>query len=145
MFLSMKREEERREKEEITGELTMSNVDNNMNINKTSRAYTPSVSKNDNNKSVQQREEVAQESLNDGTQAADSYGRILVKSGKVDNAEMVQSVKDSIDFFVNNPELAAAAVKAGDDAEELMSALEVADAYEKACCGACEAAYSKVN
>ena len=92
-----------------------------------------------------QNEEVLQEPVNDGIKAADSYGRILVKSGKIENPEMVQAVKDSIEFFERYPELAAATVKSVDDAEELLEALEVSDAFEKACCGAYDAAYSKIN
>lgn len=123
----------------------MSNIDNNVNINKTTRTYTHKVSKNDKNMPLPQNEEVLQEPVNDGIKAADSYGRILVKSGKIENPEMVQAVKDSIEFFERYPELAAASVKSVDDAEELLEALEVADAYEKACCGACDAAYSKIK
>ena len=95
--------------------------------------------------SLSQNEDVLQESINDGTQAADTYGRILVKSGKIVNPEMVQSVKDSIEFFERYPELAVATVKSVDDAEELLEALEISDAFEKACCGAYDAAYSKIN
>ena len=123
----------------------MSNIDNNVNINKATRAYTHKVPKNGNNMPVSQNEEVTNEAINDGTKAADSYGRILVKSGKIENPEMVQAVKDSIEFFERYPELAAATVKSVDDAEELLEALEVSDAYEKACCGACDAAYSKIK
>lgn len=123
----------------------MSNIDNNVNINKATRTYTHKVSKNDKNVSLSQNEDVLQESINDGTQAADTYGRILVKSGKIVNPEMVQSVKDSIEFFERYPELAVATVKSVDDAEELLEALEISDAFEKACCGAYDAAYSKIN
>ena len=123
----------------------MSNIDNNVNINKATRTYTHKVSKNDKNVSLSQNEDVIQESINDGTQAADTYGRILVKSGKIVNPEMVQSVKDSIEFFERYPELAVATVKSVDDAEELLEALEISDAFEKACCGAYDAAYSKIN
>lgn len=123
----------------------MSNLDNNVNINKASHTYTHKVQKNDKNVPAPQHEEVAPEVLNDGTKAADSYGRILVKSGKIENPEMVQSVKDSMEFFVKYPELAAAAVKSVEDAEELLEALEVSDAFEKACCGAFDAAYSKIK
>lgn len=123
----------------------MSNFDNNVNINKTSRTYTHKVQKNDKNIHATQHEEVSAEPLNDGIKAADSYGRILVKSGKIENPEMVQAVKDSIEFFERYPELAAATVKSVDDAEELLEALEVSDAFEKACCGAYDAAYSKIK
>lgn len=123
----------------------MSNLDNNVNINKASRTYTHNVLKNGKSIPVPQPEEVEPEALNDGTQAADSYGRILVKSGKIENPEMIQSVKDSMDFFEKYPELAAAAVKSVEDAEELLEALEVSDAFEKACCGAFDAAYSKIK
>ena len=123
----------------------MSNIDNNVNINKATRTYTHKVSKNDKNVSLSQNEDVLQESINDGTQAADTYGRILVKSGKIVNPEMVQSVKDSIEFFERYPELAVATVKSVDDAEELLEALEISDAFEQACCGAYDAAYSKIN
>ena len=105
----------------------------------------PAGVNNENQSVVQQpkAEETAQEFVNDGAQAADSYGRILVRKGNFDNAQMVQSVKDSIDFFIENPELAAATVKAGDDAYELLEAAGAKDAYEKACCGSCDAAYNK--
>ena len=123
----------------------MSNLDNNVNINKASHAYTHKVSKSGKNVPVSQHEEISPEPLNDGIKAADSYGRILVKSGKIENPEMVQAVKDSIEFFERYPEIAAATVKSVDDAEELLEALEVSDAFEKACCGAYDAAYSKIK
>ncbi len=120
----------------------MTNFDNKLNINNLHKTYTPSAKKED-AKPQPKAEETTPEVINDGTQAADSYGRILVRKGKFDNAEMVQNIKDSIDFFVQNPELAAASVKAGDDAYELLEAAGVQNAYEKSCCGACDAAYLK--
>ncbi len=120
----------------------MTNFDNKLNINNIPKAYTPSAKKED-AKPQPKAEETAQEFVNDGAQAADSYGRILVRKGNFDNAQMVQTVKDSIDFFIENPELAAATVKAGDDAYELLEAAGAKDAYEKACCGSCDAAYNK--
>ncbi len=121
----------------------MTNFDNKLNINNNLHTpYTTSAKKED-KKPQPKAEETAPEIINDGTQAAESYGRILVRKGKFDNAQMVQSVKDSIDFFVENPELAAATVKAGDDAYELLEAAGVEDAYEKSCCGSCDAAYLK--
>lgn len=82
--------------------------------------------------------------INNGNQAAECYGRILVKQAdKTNNAEMVKNVKDSIEFFVKNPNLAKSAVKASDDAFEILSAIEAANAYEKACCGILDAAYNK--
>ena len=120
----------------------MTNFDNKLNINNLHKTYTPSAKKED-AKPQPKAEETTPEVINDGTQAADSYGRILVRKGKFDNVEMVQNIKDSIDFFVQNPELAAASVKAGDDAYELLEAAGVQNAYEKSCCGACDAAYLK--
>ena len=82
--------------------------------------------------------------LDDGTHAADCYGRILVKqSDKVDNPDMIQCVKDSLEFFLTNPELASAAVKSADDAYDLLLGDDVEDAYEKSCCGALDAAYER--
>ena len=126
----------------------MSNLDNNLNINNTSRAYTPNIKKGEETEAkLQQKAETAQtEILNDGVQASDTYGRILVKqAGKTDNPEMVQCIKDAVDFYLNNQKLAQAGVKAGDDAYELLNAQGVQNAYEKACCGACDAAEDKAG
>ncbi len=120
----------------------MTNFDNKVNINNIHKPYTPSAKKED-VKPQPKTDETAPDVVNDGTQAADSYGRILVRKGKFDNAQMVQSVKDSINFFVENPQLAAASVRAGDDAYELLEASGAKDAYEKACCGSCDVAYLK--
>lgn len=120
----------------------MANFDNKLNINNLHKTYTPNLKKEE-AKAETKAEEYAPEIVGDGTQAAESYGRILVKKGKLENPEMVQNIKDSIDFFVQNPELAAASVKASDDAYELLQAEGANDAYEKACCGACEAALAK--
>ena len=122
----------------------MSNLDNNVNINNTGRAYAPKLKKGDDAKPQPVLEETIVESLNDGTMAADTYGRILVKqAGKTENAEMVKAVQDAIEFYVNNPTIAQAAVKAGDDACELLSALDIENSYEQACSGSLDAAYSK--
>ena len=95
----------------------MANLDNNLNINNAGRAYTPNLKKGEDVKPQTKQEETPVEIINDGTQAADSYGRILVKqAGKVDNPEMVKSIKDAVDFYINNQHLVAAGVKAGDDA-----------------------------
>lgn len=122
----------------------MSNLDNNVNINKASRAYTHKVQKNDKNVLAPQHEEVAPEVLNDGTKAADSYGRILVKSGKIENPEMVQSVKESIALFTEHPELVSAINKACDDLEDILSASDEKDAYEKACCAMIDAGHTRM-
>ncbi len=121
----------------------MTNFDNKLNINNNLHTTYTTSAKKEENKPQPRQEEAAPEIINDGTQAAETYGRILVRKGKFDNSQMVQSIKDSIDFFVENPDLAAASVKAGDDAYELLEAAGVKDAYEKACCGSCDAAYFK--
>ncbi|DAB24675.1 TPA: hypothetical protein CPT85_03055 [Candidatus Gastranaerophilales bacterium HUM_21] len=124
----------------------MANLDNNLNINNAGRAYTPNLKKGEDVKPQTKQEETPVEIINDGTQAADSYGRILVKqAGKVDNPEMVKSIKDAVDFYINNQHLVAAGVKAGDDAYELFHADEMPNAYEKACCGSCDAVYKKAG
>ncbi len=121
----------------------MTNFDNKLNINNNLHTtYTPSAKKEE-TKPQPKVEEAAPEVINDGTQAAESYGRILVRKGNFDNAQMVQSIKDSIDFFVENPDRVAASVRAGDDAYELLEASGAKDAYEKSCCGSCDAAYFK--
>ena len=98
----------------------MSNLDNNFNINNANRAYTPNLKKGEETvdaKPQKRPDDMPVEILNDGAQAAESYGRILVKqAGKVDNPEMVQCIKDAVDFYLNNPQLAQAGVKAGDSA-----------------------------
>ncbi len=127
----------------------MSNLDNNFNINNANRAYTPNLKKGEETVDAKPQKrpgDMPVEILNDGAQAAESYGRILVKqAGKVDNPEMVQCIKDAVDFYLNNPQLAQAGVKAGDSAYELLSAQGANDAYEKACCGACDAVESRIN
>ena len=102
----------------------MANLDNNLNINNAGRAYTPNLKKGEDVKPQTKQEETPVEIINDGTQAADSYGRI-------------------VDFYINNQHLVAAGVKAGDDAYELFHADEMPNAYEEACCGSCDAVYKK--
>lgn len=122
----------------------MANFDNKLNINNLHKTYKPNLKKDEaETKAETKIDESAPEIVGDGTQAAESYGRILVKKGKLENPEMVQNIKDSIDFFIKNPELASASVKAADDACELLEAEGIADPYEKACCGACDAAFAK--
>lgn len=122
----------------------MTDINNNVNLNNVRSTYTPGVKKED-TKSFAAAENMPQEVLNDGTNAADSYGRVLVnQAGKIDNPETVKCIKDSVDFFLNNPELAAVAMKACDDAYELLEADGCEHAYEKACCGSCDAAYDRV-
>lgn len=120
----------------------MSNLDNNFNINNTGRAYTPNIKKGDDaeSKLPKKAENIPSETVTDGTQAADTYGRILVKqTGKIENPEMVQCVKNAVDFYINNTDLVRAGMKACDDSFELMEADNVPYAYEKACCGICDA------
>lgn len=122
----------------------MTNFDNKLNINNVRNAYTPNLKKDETKQSVLP-EDVAVDFLEDGTQAAESYGRILVKKGAIENPEMVKSVKESLDFFMANPKIAAACNKSADQAFELLEADGVDCAYEKACCGAIDATYSKFN
>ena len=124
----------------------MSNLDN-ININNTSRTYHRSVKKAEETKpQVKVEDDNTTESLQDGTKAAESYGRILVKTtGKVENPEMVKTVQEALDFYINNPDLVRASLNAGDDAYELLEASGAANPYEKACCGSCDAAYAKNN
>ena len=143
MFLSMKRHDENSKQKMNSRRVNMTNFDNKLNINNNLHTtYTPSAKKEE-TKPQPRVEETAPEVINDGTQAAESYGRILVRKGNFDNAQMVQSIKDSIDFFVENPDRVAASVRAGDDAYELLEAAGAKDAYEKSCCGSCDAAYFK--
>ena len=89
----------------------------NVNLNNVRSSYTPSLKKDDSKSKQVQEEFLPTEVLQDGTNAAEAYGRVLVsQSGKIDNPETVKCVKDSVDFFINNPELASAALKASDDA-----------------------------
>ena len=118
-------------------------MNNKLNLNNVQNNYNHSIKK-DETKVVPKISEKNKEITNNGTQAAESYGRILVKQAdKIDNAEMIKSVKDSIEFFVQNPKLAAAAVKASDDAFDILCADESANAYEEACCGVIDAAYNR--
>lgn len=126
----------------------MANLDNNMNINSAGRAYAPNFKKNEDVKSqVKLDEEMEPEVLNDGVQAADSYGRILVKqSGKViDNPEMVKCVQDAIDFYVKNSDIAQKHVKNGDLAYQAFEKDGDEHAYEDMCCISCDAAYSDAD
>ena len=74
---------------------------------------------------------------------ADAYGRVLVS--KIDNPDMIECIKDSMDKLSKHPELVAAAVKASDDAYEFLVADEVPQAYEKACCGVYDAAIEQMQ
>ena len=122
----------------------MTDINNNVNLNNVRSSYTPGLKKDD-TKSKHVHEELPAEVLQDGTNAAEAYGRVLVsQSGKIDNPEMVKCVKDSVDFFINNPELASAALKASDDAYELLDAEGCEHSYEKSCCGSLDAAYNRV-
>lgn len=121
----------------------MNEMNNNFNINNVRSSYVPNLKKEC--KSEQKPEcDCCNLVLDDGTHAADCYGRILVKqSDKVENLDMVQCVKDSLEFFIANPELASAAIKSVDDAYDLLLADDVENAYEKSCCGALDAAYER--
>lgn len=124
----------------------MSNLDNKLNINKVAPAYAPVVKKEEEPKTEVKAEEIKPEVVNDGSKAAEAYGRSLVKqAGKVENPEMVQNVKDAVDFYVKNPGVAAASVKAGDDSYEMLKAQGAHDAYEKSCCGSCDAANKAIE
>lgn len=125
----------------------MTDLNNKLNLNNVRGAsYTPNFKSEEEVKTRQHVEPEAAEIKGDGTKAADSYGRALVKTaGKIENPEMIQCVKDSVDSFLKNPELAAAAVRSCDDSHELLMAQGAADAYEKACCGSCDAAYARMR
>lgn len=123
----------------------MKNLDNNFNVN-SNRTYAPNLKKvQDVQPDTKQDEFVSEITLEDGAKAADSYGRILVKPSNIDSATPVQSVVDSLDYLLNNYEIAAAAMKASDDAYDLLLADNVPEAYEKSCSGAIDAAYTKLN
>ena len=64
---------------------------------------------------------------------------------KEDDTKCAQNIKQDLEFFMKNPELAAAAVKSADNTYELLCADGVEYAYEKACCGACDAAYNRAG
>ncbi len=123
----------------------MTDINNNVNLNNVRSSYTPSLKKDDSKSKQVQEEFLPTEFLQDGTNAAEAYGRVLVsQSEKIDNPETVKCVKDSVDFFINNPELASAALKASDDAYELLDAEGCEHSYEKSCCGSLDAAYNRV-
>ena len=122
----------------------MTNLDNNFNVNSNNRTYAPNIKKAQDIQVELKAEEVTPEViLEDGSKAADSYGRILVKPSRIDNTTPVQSVVDSLDFLLENYDTALAAMKATDDAYDLLLADGVSYAYEKACAGAIDAAHSK--
>ena len=125
----------------------MTDLNNKLNINNLRSTYnnTPNFKKEEEVKPQPKAEETP-EIINDGTQAADAYGRSLVKqAGKIENPEMIQTIKDAVDFYISHPKVAAASVKSGDTSYELLKAQGANDAYEKACCGSCDAAYAKIN
>lgn len=125
----------------------MTDLNNKLNLNSVrSASYTPNFKGEEEAKPQPHVEAEAAEIKGDGTKAAESYGRALVKqSGKVENPEMVQCVKDSVDAFLKNPDIVAAGVKSADDSYELLMAQGAADAYEKACCGSCDAVYDRLR
>ena len=120
----------------------MTDINNKLNLNNVHSTYTPSFKKEDDAKCAQNIKQESQIEKNDGSKAADAYGRILVKQPRVDSPETIEGVKQDLEFFMKNPELAAAAVKSADNTYELLCADGVEYAYEKACCGACDAAYN---
>jgi len=117
----------------------MTNLDNNFNVNN-KRAYTPKLEKNDRaNKSDVKTSNNTLEGLDDGIKAADAYGRILVKSDKIDSSTPITAIVEDLDFLLDNYDLTLAAMNTVDDAYDLLLAQESENAYEKACCGAIDA------
>ena len=117
----------------------MTNFDNKLNINQSRQAYVPNLKKEEpETKAVDKHETEVSEANEKALQQGEMFGRILVSSAnKPLCPETVQCVKDAVEFFQNNPSLASAAVRTCDDACELGAS------YEKACCGALDAAYLK--
>ncbi len=123
----------------------MTDLNNKLNLNNMRAASYPHSFKSDEDiKPKSQNETNIQKVDLDASKAAESYGRALIKqSDKLESPETVETVKNAVDAFLNNPNLIAAGVKASDDAYDLLQAQGTTDAYEKACCGACEAVENK--
>lgn len=114
----------------------MTDLNNKLNLNNVANAYTPNFKKGKEEavKAPVVENETA-ETKADGLNSKDSYGRALVKqAGKTDNPEMVQSVKDSVEAFLKNPQAAAVQNRAIDDVYELNVADGIEHPYEEACC-----------
>ena len=121
----------------------MTDLNNKLNLNNVRGGYAPNFKKDEAKELPVKFEEDAPEVKGDGTQAAESYGRILVKqAGKADNPEMLQGIKEAMEFYANNPELAGRHMLAGDKMHELLEAEGVEHPYEEACCLACDEAYN---
>ena len=111
---------------------------NNFNINNIRKPYSANVKKDECKDSTCKFDEADLSNIADGSIATESYGRALVKHAGSPSSELVQSVKDSMDFFMNNPELVSKSMKACDDLHELLEADDVDHAYEQACCISCD-------
>ena len=121
----------------------MTDINNKLNLSNVHNTYTHGI-KRDEIKTALSNEISNETAIQSESKISDSYGRILVKQpDKADNTDMVKRVRDSIDFFVSHPKLAAAAVKASDDAFDILSADEASNAYENACLGIIDAAYER--
>ena len=86
----------------------MTNFDNKVNINNIHKPYTPSAKKED-VKPQPKTDETAPDVVNDGTQAADSYGRIVVTElpdpmpeGQTVEDYVVEPYATQADYFEDN-------------------------------------------
>ena len=121
----------------------MTDINNKLNLGNVHNTYTHGIKK-DEIKTALSNEIPNETAIQTESKISDSYGRVLVKQpDKTDAADMVKRVRDSIDFFVQHPKLAAAAVKASDDALDILSADGASNAYENACLGIIDAAYER--
>lgn len=114
----------------------MTDLNNNLNVGGMRQNYTPGFKEKKTEPTVEQKTE--QIPADDKKpQPGEVLGRSMVKKASSVN------FKADMDAFMKNPALAERTIKAGDVAYELMEALDVSDAYAKACCGSLDAAYDK--
>lgn len=115
----------------------MADVNNNLNVGAMPQSYAPSFKEKKTEPTVEQKQEPAQVEDKKQPQPGEVIGRSMVKKSSSVN------FKADMDAFMNNPQLAASAIKAGDFAYEMMEADGVANAYEKSCEKSLDAAYEK--
>ncbi len=117
----------------------MTELNNNLNIAGMHQNYAPNFKKGEDKTppTVDNAKEMPKEET-----SLDKDPKAIAGKSQISKSTKV-NFKADMDMFMKNPQLAYSAISAADLAYELLDAEGVADAYEKSCCGALDAAYEK--
>ncbi len=123
----------------IRKESKMPELNNNLNISGMHQNYAPNMKKGEDKTppTVDGAKDLPKEET-----SLDKDPKAIAGKSQISKSSTI-NFKSDMDIFMKNPQLAYNALNAGDLAYELMSAVDVDDAYEKSCCGALDAAYEK--